>query len=204
MGKSNAQMSLLYDEKDQRNYIHGNTKLVDYGLQNEESDYRAHVGYKTQHVFVFPTKPTQHLLQEIERTSKYKAVPVFSYSAHGETIQTARGYPIPLSDLPSLQEILIPIDLYRKYEISPKDPTKISGQKAVLIVFEMIRRHLVLLPLEVQEVVSKSLQIKGQDIVISMNCRMQVKCDFRAGRKERGGTGNVFLQTAECNPFRSF
>ncbi len=32
----------------------------------------------------------------------------------------------------------------------------------------------------------------------------QVKCDFDGGRKELGGTGNLFLQVKEANPFKLY
>ena len=45
------------------------------------------------------------------------------------------------------------------------------------------------------------LQINGVDIVINMNTKIQVKCDYRGGPKAYGGTGNLYLQVRECNPF---
>ena len=36
-------------------------------------------------------------------------------------------------------------------------------------------------------------------IVVNGKWRIQVKCDYDAGP---GGTGNLFLQTAECNPLK--
>jgi hypothetical protein len=49
---------------------------------------------------------------------------------------------------------------------------------------------------------SKSMQIDGSDIVVSNRVHIQVKCDFDAGQKLLGGTGNLFIQESECNPFR--
>jgi hypothetical protein len=48
------------------------------------------------------------------------------------------------------------------------------------------------------------MQFEGLDIVVATRVRIQVKLDFRGGERELGGTGNLFLQTAECNPTRSY
>ncbi len=47
------------------------------------------------------------------------------------------------------------------------------------------------------------MQIRGVDIVVRGQWRIQVKCDYDAGRgKDGSGTGNLFLQVAERNPLK--
>ena len=40
------------------------------------------------------------------------------------------------------------------------------------------------------------------DLLVTASLRIQVKCDYRGGPRELGGSGNLFLQTHECNPLR--
>jgi hypothetical protein len=49
----------------------------------------------------------------------------------------------------------------------------------------------------------RGLQIEGMDIIVNCKVKIQVKCDFTGGRKPLG-SGNLFLQTAECNPLRNY
>ena len=44
----------------------------------------------------------------------------------------------------------------------------------------------------------KSEQIFGSDLS-AKNIIFQVKCDIKGGHKEGGGSGNLFIQTAERN-----
>jgi len=49
----------------------------------------------------------------------------------------------------------------------------------------------------------KDVQLRGTDILVACNKRIQVKCDYRSGKKPNG-TGNLFLQKSERNPFKRF
>jgi len=175
----------------------GNKQLVEYGIQTENSNYRTHVGYKTQHIFVFPTK------NGLKEVIKFNNIGKRTVSIDGKTI-TAKGYPVPISSIEDMQNIFIPHDIYSKYTIYPDMITTTKGQLAVQIVFEMLKRTLISLPINVDIKNSKAIQIKGTDIVISSKLKIQVKCDFNAGDKKYGGTGNVFLQTDECNPYKLY
>lgn len=175
----------------------GNRQLIEYGIQTENSDYRAHVGYKTQHIFVFPTK------NGLKEVVKFNNIGKRTVSIDGKTI-TAKGYPISISSIEGMQSIFIPQDIYKKYTIYPDMATTIKGQLAVQIVFEMLKRTLISLPINVDIKNNKAIQIKGTDIVINSKLKIQVKCDFNAGDKKHGGTGNVFLQTDECNPYKLY
>jgi hypothetical protein len=47
-----------------------NTKLVDYGIQTEESDLRAHVCVNARQVYVYPTKKGVEVCYDVlKRTS---------------------------------------------------------------------------------------------------------------------------------------
>ena len=73
---------------------------------------------------------------------------------------------------------------------------------AVSIVAEMLKRQLIKLPVNIALIDDKNMQIRGTDILIQSKLCLQVKCDYLAGERQFGGTGNIFLQTAECNPRR--
>ena len=92
----------------------------------------------------------------------------------------------------------------RKINFSPEDSTGAKGDKAVKIVSGLIRRGMFPFYLEGIEVGDYDLQIEGLDIIVSMNARIQVKCDYRGGPRWHGGTGNLFLQVAECNPLNEY
>jgi len=175
----------------------GNRELVDYGIGNDKSDFRIHVGYKTQHIFVFPTEEGRKALEETSGI-RLKNIQIGK-------ITTAQGYPVPISSIKDIQEILIPIDIYKKYQIHQKnDDTSIKGIKAIEISVEMLKRGLIKLPLNISTIGEKDLQIKGQDIIVCSKVIIQVKCDFLAGNKNYGGTGNIFLQIKECNPYKKY
>ena len=64
----------------------------------------------------------------------------------------------------------------------------------------MISLGLISLALSVAQVPEVDMQLNGSDLEIMHAKSIQVKCDWNAGHKELGGTGNLFLQVEECNP----
>ena len=98
--------------------------------------------------------------------------------------------PIPEDVLAS-----IPIPRY-------KCGTNVKGLQALRIVKEMLRRGLIPISMGVTVVSDMEMQIAGTDIIVTAHARIQVKCDYMAGPESLGGSGNLYLQTHECNPFR--
>lgn len=172
-----------------------NTKLIDYGIQNDRSHYRAHVAYLVQYVYIFPTESGRLAL---ERNTYREA----SVTTAG--IETAKGFPVPISHIERLQEVLIPRDVYDRFSIENYMSTGEKGRRATYIVADMLRSGLIALPVNVNLAESKALQISGTDILIASQLHIQVKCDYRGGNRQYGGTGNLFIQTSECNPFRQY
>ena len=172
-----------------------NTILVQYGIQNEGSHYRVHVGYKAQHVYVFPTESGRRCLERGSCTHQV---------VRTQGIETAKGYPVPISHIDGLSEIMIPPDIYRRYQIESFMATGTKGTLATGIVAEMMRRGLIPLPVAVDYADAKALQFSGTDIIVGSTLHIQVKLDFAGGSARYGGTGNLFLQTEECNPFRQY
>lgn len=173
----------------------GNKTLVPYGIQNEASDFRAHVAYKAQRVYVFPTKSGSQAI----KTGNYTERKVWT-----QGIVTAKGYAVPTSHIDGLAEVLIPWELHKKYKIETHMPTGTMGMLATGIVADMMRLSLIPLPFTVDFAEKLALQISGTDIIVGAKLHVQVKCDYRGGDRRYGGTGNLFLQVEECNPGRQY
>lgn len=173
----------------------GNTTLVGYGIQNEQSDIRAHVSVSTRRVYVFDTSTGR----ELAESGQYP-----EGTAYTGRIITGVGALVPPRDIEGLKAIPIPDDIWVKYEISKFDNTGIKGNKAVMIVSDMLKCGLISIGLRVDQITDETLQIEGLDIIVTAKVRIQVKCDYRAGPREWGGTGNLFLQVAECNPLGAY
>lgn len=174
--------------------------LVEYGIQNEGSHVRVHVCPTVRRVYVFPTECGKMAIETLKYQKKHGFQP-------GYEGPTAEGYPVPPEDIERCVEICLRDTSWDSISFSLDDSTEEKGNKAVKLVKAMLRNGLLPLPAEGREVKDKDMQIQGTDILIKANSlyheeiRVQVKCDYPGGRKELGGTGNLFLQVAECNPF---
>lgn len=178
----------------------GNKKLVNYGILQEQSDYRAHVGYLVHKVYIFPTESGRKAVEEAKRTG----INIFTATQLGMDKPTAEGYAIPTSRIEGLQEKEIPYDLWNKHKIHREALEEIKGMCAAQIVYDMLKRGLIPLPVNVDLNNNVILQIKGTDIIINSRLKIQVKCDYKAGDINAGGTGNLFLQTKESNPYQRY
>lgn len=170
----------------------GNTKLVDYGIQNEDSDIRAHVGVLAGKVYVYTTR---HAL-DVLGNKKY---PVRNVSRNPQGIITAQGYAVPVVDIKPATinaEALI-----QREQFSADDNESIKGEKAVNVVQSLLRGGRFPLPVNPVIVQDVEMQHKGLDIIVRGTWRIQVKCDYRCGHGHIDCTGNLFLQVRECNPF---
>jgi hypothetical protein len=175
----------------------GNRELVNHGIQNEESDIRAHVGVYAQKVYVFRTEAGREVIQ---REPPYRCVPVYTGS-----IQTAEGYVVPARDIEGCCGYGIPEDIFAMSGIGQLPEYGYQGQKgkaATYIVNQMLKRGLIPIPITVTEVDDQAMQIRGVDVQARVDIAIQVKCDYRAGQGSHPRcTGNLFLQTKECNPW---
>src|SRR3990167_3667725 len=172
-----------------------NTALVKYGIEEEESDYRAHVSAVTKTVFVFET---QRAVEYI----KTSASCLRQREAWTGDIKTAQGYIISPNEITSMLEFEIPDDLIPPMGLIRRWSTSDKGVWAVNVVKNMFLMGLIRLPLIAMDVTDADLQIRGTDLIISPRFKIQVKCDLKAGKTELGGTGNLYIQTHECNPYR--
>ena len=173
--------------------VTGNARLVAYGIQEERSDLRAHVCVLAQVLYVYPTASGV----SAARSGQFREV-----SVRTGTIVTARGCLVPPESIVHCMRTDIPPDILRKYIIRDGDTTTAKGEQATRIVGSMLSGGHFPLPVTPEIVTATKLQYEGLDIIISLGARIQVKCDYSGGERSLGGTGNLFLQTHECNPYR--
>jgi hypothetical protein len=185
--------------------------LFEYGIQTEGSDYRCHVSPIARALYVFPTAPAVALIA----SGRYEARPAFQDGVAGET---ARGYAVPIGDVPELQEIRFRHDDWWTWFEERMRPDE-KGRRALDVARLAYRLDKIRLPPGRPEtVLDRARQIRGEDLLVTRDAwRIQVKCDFRAGyRKDDDGylvttaaggyygTGNLYLQIAERNPYHLF
>jgi hypothetical protein len=117
---------------------------------------------------------------------------------------------VPPEDIPNCVELKFSGIAWDHLTFAKDDRTSVKGDKAVRLVKAMLKRGLLPLPAESEVVEEQDIQVAGTDIFVrGQNLRhndlhTQVKCDFDGGRKELGGTGNLFLQVKEANPFKLY
>jgi hypothetical protein len=174
----------------------GNTTLVEYGVQTEQSDLRAHVCVLAKKVYVYRTEAGAAIAKE----RKLRGMPPKNVVTHN--IITAQGYPVGIPFIPGVLSVDIPPEWLRDVNFQPTDSTSAKGMKAVSIVSRLIHAgQLPHLSFQVREATGKALQVSGTDIEVpALNTKVQVKCDWRGGVGD-DCTGNLFLQIAECNPW---
>jgi len=177
--------------------------LFDYGIQNEQSDIRVHVCPVARRVYVYPTDCG---LQAIEMGN----YPQRNGYQRDVDEPTARGYLVPPFDIEKCVGLTFRSTAWDKINFQSTDDTSEKGIKAIQLVKGMLRQGLFPAPFLGREVTDKDIQIDGTDIIVNSNgsasgiLRLQVKCDYPGGEKSLGGTGNLFLQTAERNPNKRY
>lgn len=181
----------------------GNTVLVEHGIQTEQSNIRAHVCPKAKRIYVYPTWRGVDVI----KSGGYRYV-----DAHqpGVIVTTAKGYLVPPFDIRDCVSISVNNGVWEWLAFSDDDSLRDRGRKATQLVLQMIKRGLFPIPAIGTEITDKDIQISGTDILIrsgaitQQDIIIQVKCDYPGGERELGGTGNLFLQIAECNPQRIY
>lgn len=169
-----------------------NFGLVDYGIMQEASDIRAHVGVLAGVVYVFKTEDARNALN----ANTYQIKPAFQ---PGVMHATAEGVPMPVGRIQH-----VPVNaksLIAKANFLPSDSTSVKGAKAVWVVTSLLRAGwFPMLGVSASEEADTRIQISGIDVIVTGRWRIQVKCDWKAGIGP-GCTGNVYLQLRERNPF---
>jgi hypothetical protein len=172
-------------------------QLIEHGIQNEESDYRIHVGFKRtssqpRMVYVFSTAAGRAALN-------HPSAEPFTAAQQSVSGITGKGVKVRWNYIEGCREIQIPGDIFLGAHYDPEDDTSARGRSAVYVVKEMLKRGLIQFPALVQEITDRDMQIKGTDLTIAAcSIKLQIKCD--AWATDYG----LRLQTAECNPLKRF
>jgi hypothetical protein len=175
--------------------VKGSPALADFGIQNEQSDIRAHVGVLAGAVYVYRTADGLKALEQHEGELKVATQP-------GVNFVTSKGYAVPWQNIPRIRSIPCK-KMIAYFDFRESDSTSEKGRKASSVVERLIEAGYFPLPIEPSIVSSVSIQRQGVDLIVSGTWRIQVKCDFRAGSGHARCTGNLFLQVAECNPLKA-
>ena len=171
--------------------------MINYGIEQENSDLRAHVCVVNKSVYVYSRRAGIAAIEkgESERVSGYQP---------GVGHATSEGYLVRPWDIQGCQRVDIPVKLLAAADFREDDSTTNKGVKAAFVVGQMLKMGLFPLPVEGEDVSDAVLQIQGTDIVVQLSARIQVKCDWYGGFKnpQVKTTGFLFLQVAERNPLR--
>lgn len=173
----------------------GNTTLVDHGIQTEDADIRVHVCPQTNMAYIFSTE----LCKEAISAGNFIEKPAYTEIA-GKNIVTGVGYLVPPEQIPECVGVDLLSSGSAGIPFSKSESTSLKGDKAVKVVKHLIDTKQFPVKMKVTDVNDKTMQISGTDIVIHTKLKIQVKCDYSGGPKSRGGTGNLYIQTKECNP----
>lgn len=168
-------------------------RLVAYGIQDEMSHIRAHVCVVAQCVYFFPTKQVRDLVKR----KKYRTA-----KAHQAGLLTSRGYLVPPSDIPRCVKVDIPNRVMKYAQFSERSNTSGKGNSAVMVVMRLLELNLIHKAIGIVE--DFATQRRGSDVMVydDYSCvHIQVKCDWNGGARTLGGSGNLFIQTHEWNPF---
>lgn len=168
-------------------------KLKHYGIQNERSDMRVHVCVESKEAWCYPTSQGVLVMHNYPTAVAYQ-----------DGIKTGVGHKVPVKAIPFIRLLKTEASWF---DVFPSEQhwfgESQKGNLAVDIVCKIIVNfNFPYLPMGWKTVEDVDLQIKGQDIILGPS-RVQVKCDWRGGRKPTG-TGNLFLQVEECNPWGKY
>lgn len=170
------------------------SKLVEYGILTEESDYRVHVCFGEGYIYRYGTKCGVEACRSGKFKQRMARQPNFPHP-------TAMGNLVPPDEIETCLRIQIPQELLMNVSCRKEEDTSAKGSKAV----EVVRRMLLggFIPIEVSPRIirERDIQIKGLDIEVEGRATIQVKCDYDGGKL---GTGYLFLQTEERNPFGKY
>lgn len=163
--------------------------LYPYGIFKENSDIRAHVTNGLIYVF-----KTSYIIENINSNTWPQT---FAYQKNC-SLPTAYGYLIKPETILDFRKLVF--SSWDKWSVYNNDwNTTEKGKWAVNCITDLLKIGRFPLWLDAKQTEDKKIDIDGTDILLYMNLRIQVKCDYPAR-----DTGNVFIQTHERNPLKLF
>jgi hypothetical protein len=164
-------------------------ELFEYGIHTEQSDVRAHVSVCNRTIYVFQTR------NGVAAVEKHQP-PLVTAGQPGVIGPTADGWLVKLEWIKDLRARRF--DTWAGWgKFDQRLSTSRKGRLAVECVIAIMRLGYFPFWLDASEDDRENVQIKGTDILVFCKKRVQVKCDYMAGK-----TGNIFLQHAERNPLK--
>lgn len=173
--------------------------LVEYGIQNDESDLRIHVCVTARVLYLYAT----HQGRQAIAKNNYPRVPGFQMVG-GQKVKTAEGYLVPPEEIPGIICLQLPGWIWTMHGILRQDSPTRKGAQALEIVRAGLKIGRIPLPTTSEIITEEAAQLGGIDLVATTHMRIQVKCDYDGGYKVLGGTGHLYLQIAERNPTNSY
>ena len=164
--------------------------LFPQSIYLENSDIRAHVSAYNQMVYVFRT------VEGVKAIEKYS--PILATAVQpGVVGVTGLGWLVKQDWIDDLRKIPVVWNGWKEFR-EDWDTTK-KGRFAVSCVLSLMKHGRFPLWIDTNEDDRENVQLSGTDILIFARKKVQVKCDFPAGR-----TKNLFIQKAERNPLKKF
>lgn len=168
--------------------------LHKYGIEEEQSDIRAHVSLPGRRVTVYRTADMVALISRSSYVERNGYQPGVEHA-------TAKGWLVPLEDIQPQHVLLSESFPWQQWNHTEMD----CGQKGDMAV-KCVRAAILAnrFPLWVCGHVNgdRELDIQGTDIIVSAKRRIQVKYDYGAYPASEGGTGNLYIQSHERNPLK--
>jgi hypothetical protein len=164
-----------------------NQRLIEYGIQTEESDYRLHIAFAHARAYFFPTGSGKRAIaQGLGKP--------FMASQPGVSFTTGVGRKVQWQEIEDCIEIQFPPTWLADVRCKRTDSTSEKGRKAIIIAKKIILNGMLSIPLQSREITEKQIQVKGKDLIVTGQASIEVKCDYFAAKN------GICLQTAECNP----
>lgn len=174
--------------------------MTTHGPLTEIATWRAHCSPVTQRVFLFRNADLRTLLDaRLYQGRPFQRKQIF-LSLRGHRTQTAEGWLVPWRLVPGIQAFPLPPLWWHKFQIGAS--TSAKGARAVE-VFEAAVHCGCIPPLrgQIMRAATVDEQKAGADLWCDAGY-VEVKCDWLAGDREDGGSGNLFIQEREINPLR--
>ncbi len=174
-------------------------ELQEYGIRQEveKSDLRIHICVKVKMAYVFLPENGVNAINTGRYLDRLAGQSGINYP-------TASGSCVPPGDISGCIAFPIPEKILVKYPIEYSFSCKKKGKMAVSIARAMLWQGLIRFPTLPQKIAGKDIRIGKTGTMHIGNCKIRIKCDFNGGDRSLGGTGNLFLQTAEANPLGIF
>ncbi len=157
--------------------------------------------YQIGYLYVFPT---QELVKAIDR-NKGK-LQRRSISRNSDDIVTAAGFLVPPAIIRRVRAHKIDKSIPRPHR---REPNSVKARAAEALASKMIQEGTIYIASisdnpTVEFVEDKREQSRGVDFIVDSEVVVQVKCDYSGGHKSMGGTGSLFVEDFECNPYQSY